>query len=119
MEETASGVPVALEALGDGEVGVKIIKDPARPGGQPGSGAMGSMGGATWRSFTLDKALGPSTTQEEVFRQVHFVIRVGGGGEGRSTPHVLQRWRCIRSYENCIVSEVNHADCVQDDVFPS
>ncbi|CAM9521574.1 unnamed protein product, partial [Laminaria digitata] len=61
-DETASGVPMALEALGEGEVGVKTSKDAGRPGG--GGGA------TTWRSFSLDKALGPSTTQEEVFRQV-------------------------------------------------
>ncbi|CAN0390439.1 unnamed protein product, partial [Hapterophycus canaliculatus] len=59
-EELASGVPMALEALGDGEVGVKTS---GRTGG-------GGSGPTSWRSFTLDKALGPSTTQEEVFRQV-------------------------------------------------
>ncbi|CAM9890811.1 unnamed protein product, partial [Ectocarpus sp. 8 AP-2014] len=58
-DETASGVPMALEALGEGEMGVKT------------SGRHGGGGGASsWRSFALDKALGPSTTQEEVFRQV-------------------------------------------------
>ena len=51
-EEKAADVPIALEALGDGEVGVKTL----RSGG--------------WRSFTLDKALGPSTSQEEVFQEV-------------------------------------------------
>ncbi|CAB1109002.1 unnamed protein product [Ectocarpus sp. CCAP 1310/34] len=58
-DETASGVPMALEALGEGEIGVKTS---SRHGG--GGGA------SSWRSFALDKALGPSTTQEEVFRQV-------------------------------------------------
>ena len=53
---------MALEALGEGEVGVKISKDAGRPGG--------GVGATTWRSFSLDKALGPSTSQEEVFRQV-------------------------------------------------
>eukprot|EP00752_Nemacystus_decipiens_P005084 g4614.t1 len=59
-EEKASGVPMALEALGEGEVGVKTS---GRHGG-------GGGGPSSWRSFALDKALGPSTTQEEVFRQV-------------------------------------------------
>lgn len=36
------------------------------------AGRNGSSGGVgSWRSFTMDKALGPSTSQEEVFRQVN------------------------------------------------
>lgn len=62
-EETSAGVPIALEALGEGEVGVRTAKDGGRPGAHGNAGA-------SWRSFTLDKALGPSTSQEEVFRQV-------------------------------------------------
>lgn len=64
-DEKASGVPMALEALGEGEVGVKTS---GRHGG-------GGGGASSWRSFTLDKALGPSTTQEEVFRQVRVGLR--------------------------------------------
>lgn len=73
---------MALEALGEGEVGVKTSKDAGRPGA--GGGA------TTWRSFSLDKALGPTTTQEEVFRQVNWRSFAGrgreegrGGGRGR------------------------------------
>lgn len=65
---------MALEALGEGEVGVKTSKDAGRPGA--GGGA------TTWRSFSLDKALGPSTTQEEVFRQVKSAFLGPGGGRG-------------------------------------
>ena len=78
-DEKASGVPMALEALGEGEVGVKTS---GRHGG-------GGGGASSWRSFTLDKALGPSTTQEEVFRQVRgrreetFVCVTGGGCIGK------------------------------------
>lgn len=64
-EEKSAGVPIALEALGDGEVGVKTFRDVM-------AGRNGSSGGVgSWRSFTLDKAFGPSTSQEDVFRQVN------------------------------------------------
>lgn len=92
-DEKASGVPMALEALGEGEVGVKTS---GRHGG-------GGGGASSWRSFALDKALGPSTTQEEVFRQVrggsllcsrHFflffliVLGVVSGGGGTLTVYL-------------------------------
>lgn len=100
---------MALEALGDGEVGVKTS---------------GRHGGGTnsWRSFTLDKALGPSTSQEEVFRQVGHRVIVsvskeggegetkykGGGGGGRGARIAFSsRWpalRGLRQMERCYCS---------------
>lgn len=86
-DEIAAEVPTALEALGDGELGVKIVRDGARPGGQGAGTGAGGSGSTSWRSFTLDRVLGPSTTQQEVFREV---------SENESESEIgSMKWRCF------------------------